>query len=617
MYGISQRHAQAGGEFNPQEARFFELSIDLLCLIDHEGIVRHLNSAVERILGYCPVEIIGRSFLDYVHQEDRRRALLEFGQIKSGQDSRAFECRVRRKDDLYVWLSCSCTAPPDGEPLIFAVCRDVTRRKEAEEAHRAAEHRLQQILDNTSAVIYVKQLDGRYLLVNRRFELLFNVTREQVLSMTDEDLFPKEMAEAFRANDQRVAETGEVLTLEEVAPHPDGAHTYVSVKFPLRDASGHLCAVAGISTDITQRARAEETLAATKSRLEMILNAISDGVIGIGPTGEIAFLNTAAEQLLDEDSCAHGASPNPDTRNLIDSLQDVELENGRGSRQIELQRGDGSSIHLQCTVQSALKQGQFAGTVITLQDVSAQHERRILELDMQSAQIVQRTLLPNQPPQMTGLEIAGAVYPASLLCGDYLDFIRHSEDEISTVIADVTGHGFGPAMQMVDARSYLRAILESESCPAAALQRLNQYLMRDLVEGSFTTMFLARWNATQRQLTYAAGGHEAWLLQHDGTLQSLQTTGLVLGVDADASFQRVGPLKINCGDVLLLVTDGVFETMSAGRELYGWPRTLTAAQALRHKSAAEIVDGLYQETRDFAGNQHQADDVAIGIVKVL
>ena len=115
-----------------------------------------------------------------------------------------------------------------------------------------------QIVNNTSAVIYVKDLEGKYLLVNHQYEKLFKVTLEQVRGRTVYDFFPVPMAEAFRRNDQHVAVTGEVLQIDEIAPHEDGPHHYVSVKFPLRDAQKRIYAVAGISTDITNHIRAEE-----------------------------------------------------------------------------------------------------------------------------------------------------------------------------------------------------------------------------------------------------------------------------------------------------------------------------------------------------------------------
>ncbi|MCH8117011.1 MAG: PAS domain-containing protein, partial [Proteobacteria bacterium] len=115
-------------------------------------------------------------------------------------------------------------------------------------------------LDETTAVVYLKDRQGRYLLINRQFEELFHVSKAEVVGKTDQDLFPVEVARAFRKNDLRVIETQMPVQFDEVAPHDDGPHDYVSVKFPLHDAGGELYAVCGISTDITQRKRAIEKL---------------------------------------------------------------------------------------------------------------------------------------------------------------------------------------------------------------------------------------------------------------------------------------------------------------------------------------------------------------------
>src|SRR5205823_3843697 len=110
--------------------------------------------------------------------------------------------------------------------------------RQAETALEESEERLQAILDNSPAVVHLKDLHGRYLLINRRFETLFHVTQDQVIGKSSYDLFPEETAARLLANDQAVLQARAALQLEEVVPHEDGPHTYVSVKFPLYDAAG-------------------------------------------------------------------------------------------------------------------------------------------------------------------------------------------------------------------------------------------------------------------------------------------------------------------------------------------------------------------------------------------
>lgn len=137
---------------------------------------------------------------------------------------------------------------------------EIVERQRVEAALRESEERLQAILDNSPALIYVKDTQGRYILVNQWYETLFHIAAQEVKGKTDYDLFPKEMAEIYRANDRSVLEAKTALEWEELIPHDDGIHTYLSIKFPLYDATGFAYAVCGIATDITKRKRAEEDI---------------------------------------------------------------------------------------------------------------------------------------------------------------------------------------------------------------------------------------------------------------------------------------------------------------------------------------------------------------------
>src|SRR6185312_963187 len=112
------------------------------------------------------------------------------------------------------------------------------RLRFAHEALAGSEGQLQGILDNTTAVVYLKDLDSRYLLINRRYEELFSVTKAEVIGKTDYDVFPKYVADALRAADRKVLKAGHAVEVEETVPHKEGPHTYISVKFPMLGSSG-------------------------------------------------------------------------------------------------------------------------------------------------------------------------------------------------------------------------------------------------------------------------------------------------------------------------------------------------------------------------------------------
>ncbi len=137
---------------------------------------------------------------------------------------------------------------------------EIVERQRVEQALRASEQQLQAILDNSIALIYVKNIQGQYILVNQWYETVFQISKEEIKGKTDYDLFPKKMAEIYRANDQSVFQAQAALEWEEVFPQDDDLHTYLSIKFPLYNAEGNIYAICGISTDITKRKRAEESI---------------------------------------------------------------------------------------------------------------------------------------------------------------------------------------------------------------------------------------------------------------------------------------------------------------------------------------------------------------------
>ena len=166
-----------------------------------------------------------------------------------------------------------------------------------EEERQRSQALLEAVVDNSTAVIYVKDLAGRYLLVNRRYLDIFRLAREAVIGKTDYDIFPKPAADAFRAMDDRAARADQAVTEEEIAPHEDGVHTYVSTKAPLRDAKGRPYAVFGVSTDITERKRSEEALAASEERTRVIVETALDAVVSIDRGGAITGWNPQAEKI--------------------------------------------------------------------------------------------------------------------------------------------------------------------------------------------------------------------------------------------------------------------------------------------------------------------------------
>ncbi len=177
--------------------------------------------------------------------------------------------------------------------LMGGVAIDITERKQAEAELSKSEARLRAILDNCPGMIFLKDLEGRYLHVNRQFERAFNMTREQVVGKTDEAIFVPEQAAAFRANDLKVLQVVIPLEFEEIATHDDGLHTSIVSKFPLFGENGKPYALCGITTDITWRKTVEETLRSSDAFTRAILNSLTAHVCVLDKEGVIVTTNDA------------------------------------------------------------------------------------------------------------------------------------------------------------------------------------------------------------------------------------------------------------------------------------------------------------------------------------
>ena len=224
--------------------------------------------------GFAPdAEVSLNEYVERVHPEDRdrMRQAMRAALDPAGNGVYDIDYRTVWPDGTIQWLIVRGQAFFDGETPHRRAARfvgtvlDVTGRKQVEAALRASEKRLQAILDNTTAVIYLKDLQGRFLMANRRFEDLSS--HHQIVEKTDADLFPSDVVEKIQANDRRVICTGKPLEFEEVVPQSDGLHTYIAVKFPIFDAEGNVAAVGGISTDISDRKRAHDALKAEREML--------------------------------------------------------------------------------------------------------------------------------------------------------------------------------------------------------------------------------------------------------------------------------------------------------------------------------------------------------------
>ncbi|MGQ0810785.1 MAG: PAS domain S-box protein [Nitrospiraceae bacterium] len=221
------------------------------------------------------------SWIDRLHPDDHERVFAALTAHIERREPYDVEYRLQTKQGDYQWFRARGQGMWDTDGRLLRMSgslQSVSDRKQAEEELLRTTNRLQAILDNSPAVIQLKDAQGRYTLVNSRWQSLFGISAEEAIGKTVYDIFPKAVAETLQDNDHRVLQADTPLELEEHIPQRDGLHTYISVKFPLHDAAGSAYGVCGISTDITERKHAEQALRASEERLRLALSAAHLGV---------------------------------------------------------------------------------------------------------------------------------------------------------------------------------------------------------------------------------------------------------------------------------------------------------------------------------------------------
>jgi len=240
-----------------------------------------------------------------------------------------------------------------------------------------------------------------------------------------------------------------------------------------------------------------------------------------------------------------------------------------------------------------------------------------LEHDLAMARSIQQSLLPRAVPEIEGFEIAGWNQPADQTGGDYYDWQLLADGKVLVALADVTGHGIGPALLASVCRAYARANFRVGSGLSEAMEQLNAALAEDIGEGRFVTFVAAVCTPGYSRVELLSAGHGPlflYVLKED-LFEEMGAQGLPLGVVATMVSEPPQVLELNRGDLLVLVTDGFFEWANSQRELFGPKRLAEVVRTSKEKQPKEIISALYQTTIAFSGGTKQQDDLTAVIIK--
>jgi serine phosphatase RsbU (regulator of sigma subunit)/anti-sigma regulatory factor (Ser/Thr protein kinase)/tetratricopeptide (TPR) repeat protein/transposase len=249
-------------------------------------------------------------------------------------------------------------------------------------------------------------------------------------------------------------------------------------------------------------------------------------------------------------------------------------------------------------------------------------EQERLQKEMQVAQEIQHTLLPDVFPEIEGYEIASYYEAAKEVGGDYFDFVEVDKDTLGIVVADVSGKGVPGSLVMTMIRTALRTEARGNKNAADVLARVNDFVINDMKRGMFVTVFYIILDSQRRMISFASAGHNPMILYRGMTKKSyyLNPRGFPIGINLpDRSLFRKSiesdTLQLREDDVLIVYTDGITEAMNPKRERFGDERFLTAIRNYGILSVDPLVDKIKNDINNFTEEFSQSDDITLVAIR--
>lgn len=240
-----------------------------------------------------------------------------------------------------------------------------------------------------------------------------------------------------------------------------------------------------------------------------------------------------------------------------------------------------------------------------------------IEHDLSLARSIQQGLLPSQPPEIEGFEIAGWNQPADETGGDYFDWQELPDGRTAISLADVTGHGIGPALVTAVCRAYARATFPSGTNLQEDMIRINHLLVEDLPAECFVTFAVCILDAAKSRAQLLSAGHGPLLIYRaaEKTVQNFNAQGIPMGLMPGIRYGPPQEIEFAPGDMLVLTTDGFFEWENAEGEQFGLSRLEEVIRVSSDLSADEIIRSIYTSVKEYSGGTEQEDDLTAVVLK--
>ena len=379
----------------------------------------------------------------------------------------------------------------------------------------------------------------------------------------------------------------------------------------------------GIVIDIHRRKEAEEKLRRSEEKYRRIVETAGEGFLLMDDALKVVDLNAAFAEMI-------GRSREALIGKRLFQTTSFEYEKFRSTScrdlmddsyhafEGEVQASDGRSIPVLFhanPLQS--KTGACIGTMTFVTDMTEHKKALTLAAE------VQRSLLPETAPAVSGLDIAGRNVPCDEIGGDYFDFlwdVRTGDGPISVVVGDISGHGVDSALLMSSARAFLRMRASQAGTMAEVVTAMNGHLTEDVdTTGRFMTLFYLNIDSNRRGVEWIRAGHDPALVYDpvQDHFHALSGPGLALGVDRDYAYQTQSFTGLEVGQIIALGTDGIWEGCNTHGAMFGKDRFMEIIRRNATADADTILNEVFEEHSRFSQGVRREDDITLVVVKVV
>ncbi len=629
----------------------FDTAAVIIIVLSPDHKILEFNQEAEQLYGQKREQDLGKNYIElFLPREVWGQVAADIDKVLAGKSTRGFENTVKTDDHGERLLSWSVSRLLDdfGRPTgVVAIGHDITEIKEAEAALHESHRLLQAITEGTSDVIYVKDAELRYLLVNTVTAQALGLKPEDIIGRHDWEILPEDLAPIITETDKRIMNSGQLNILEEEV----AGRIWSVKKWPLRDDDGKIIGIVGISRDITDSKRRQgfsdalnrisASISSTLDFDEIIQRAIREAAQSMGcESGALILYEDdywVFEHLYKLDKASIGDRFSDEqvkhltlvakTQEML-AVADCRIDN-RVDQELMRELGIGSFLAIPLIIRGSVigvlafhyrsatsdfddAQIDFAAQVGSSVSLAVENARLYSE-QRSIADTLQETLLTT-PEEIRGLDF-GHLYRAATeiakVGGDFFDLFELKEDMVGILIGDVSGKGLEAAKVTSMIKNTIHAHAHEENSPAQILEKTNRSACRTIPPGSFATVFFGILETTTGMLTYCNAGHPPAIVRRNAGADRysfLTTSNGPIGALEGFAYND-GQIRLEKGDLLFIYTDGLIEARN-GDLFYGEKRLREAIEESVSIPTSELPRAIFDRVLSFTDGR-LVDDVAI------